>query len=72
MSFTVFLAICILGCDFMLYVLFQLVYGEKHRKSSRRPPVPTQQPHTVASKGAEGSNIFSFPRRPIRHRTGFF
>ncbi|HTT34108.1 MAG TPA: hypothetical protein VMH48_10945 [Methylomirabilota bacterium] len=36
MSLRVFLAICILGCDFMLYVLFQWLYGEKHRKHSRK------------------------------------
>ena len=37
MSVTAFLAICILGCDFLLYVLFQWIYGEKHRNHSRRP-----------------------------------
>lgn len=72
MSFTVFLAICILGCDFMLYVLFQLVYGEKHRRPPRRPPAPIQQNPTHASKEAEESNVFSFPQRPIHNRTGFF
>ena len=36
MSVTVFLAICILGCDFLLYVLFQWTYGEKRRGLSRR------------------------------------
>jgi hypothetical protein len=32
MSMTIFLALCILGCDFMLYVLFQFLYGEKRSK----------------------------------------
>ena len=36
MSATVFLAICILGCDFLLYFLFQWTYGEKRRGLSRR------------------------------------
>jgi hypothetical protein len=36
MSFNVFLAFCILGCDFLIYFLFQWIYGEKHRKHSRR------------------------------------
>jgi hypothetical protein len=36
MSLTVFLAICILGCDLLLYILFQWVYGEKYRERSRR------------------------------------
>lgn len=31
MSATVFLAICILGCDALLYFLFQWTYGEKRR-----------------------------------------
>lgn len=40
MSATVFLAICILGCDFLLYVLFQWTYGEKRRGLSRRSRAP--------------------------------
>ena len=32
----VFLAICILGCDVLLYILFQRIYGEKYRDRSRR------------------------------------
>jgi hypothetical protein len=72
MSFTVFLAISILGCDFLLYVLFQWVYGEKRRKVSRRRPASTQQPFTLAHRAAKKSNIFSFPQPPTRHRTGFF
>jgi hypothetical protein len=72
MSFTVFLAICILGCDFLLYFLFQLVYGEKRRKVSRRPPSSTQQPRTVSTKEVKETNVLSFSNRPIHHRTGFF
>ena len=71
MSLTVFLAICILGCDFLLYFLFQLVYGEKRRKVSRRPPASTQQPLTLARRGKK-SKISSFPHPPVRHHTGFF
>ena len=44
MAITMFLAFCILGCDFLLYFLFQWVYGEKRRKHPRRsglrPPSP--------------------------------
>jgi hypothetical protein len=44
MALMVFLAFCILGCDFLLYFLFQWVYGEKRRKHPRRsglrPPSP--------------------------------
>ena len=42
MSLRVFMAICILGCDFMLYVLFQWLYGEKHRKHVRKFPAKSQ------------------------------
>jgi hypothetical protein len=40
MSATVFLAICILGCDFLLYFLYQWTYGEKRRGISRRSARP--------------------------------
>jgi len=35
MSATLFLAICILGCDFLLYFLFKWTYGEKRRSRER-------------------------------------
>src|SRR5208282_2128505 len=47
MSATVFLAICILGCDFLLYFLYQWTYGEKRRGLSRRsvrPKISAGQP----------------------------
>jgi hypothetical protein len=31
MSLTVFLALCVLGVDFLIYFFFKLVYGEKYR-----------------------------------------
>jgi hypothetical protein len=36
MSLTVFLALCILGCDFMIYMFFQWAYGEKRRAIARQ------------------------------------
>ena len=36
MSLTIFLAICILGMDFMIFVLFKWLYGEKKRNRLRR------------------------------------
>jgi transposase len=47
MSATVFLAICILGCDALLYFLFQWTYGEKHRGLARRS---NSRPHTNSQK----------------------
>jgi hypothetical protein len=38
MSLTVFLALCVLGVDFMIYFFFKIVYGEKHRIRPRRLP----------------------------------
>jgi hypothetical protein len=40
MSATLFLAICILGCDFLLYILFQWTYGERRRGLARRSSAP--------------------------------
>lgn len=37
MTLTVFMAICILGCDVLIYFLFQWTLGEKGRTSRRRP-----------------------------------
>ena len=57
MSATLFLAFCILGCDFLLYVLFQWTYGEKHRGLARRSARPEKivnqqggRPFVVASR----------------------
>ena len=36
MSLTMFLAICVLASDFMLYVFFQWTFGEKYRARERR------------------------------------
>lgn len=65
MSAAVFLAFCILGCDFLLYVLYQLTYGEKRRGLSRRSKAPKHpamnqpdvRPFLVASRrGATGTS----------------
>ena len=36
MALTVFIAICIVACDFMIFVFLKLLYGEKRRGHSRR------------------------------------
>jgi len=36
MSLNVFLALCILGLDFMIYVLFKLLYGDRRGVIARR------------------------------------
>ena len=36
MGLTVFFALCILGLDFMIYVLFKFLYGDRRRLIARR------------------------------------
>jgi hypothetical protein len=36
MSLTIFLALCILSLDFMIYVLFKLLYGDRRSAIARR------------------------------------
>ncbi len=71
MSITVFLAICILGCDFLLYVLFQWIYGEKHRNRPRRPSAALREKRQTLPKEAAEPSVIPFPQRPIQHRTGY-
>ncbi len=72
MSLTVFLAFCILGCDFLLYVLFQWVYGEKHRNHPRRPAARREKRRTLSGKQAEVSRVLPFPERTMHYRTGYY
>jgi hypothetical protein len=57
MSINVFLAFCVLGADFLIYFLFQLVYGEKRRTRRRRlpsdfyrRPEKSSSPYTVSAR----------------------
>jgi hypothetical protein len=72
MSVTVFLAICILGCDFLLYVLFQWIYGEKHRKHARRSAARGERGRTLSGSDVGEVRVVSFPDPSRRYRTGFF
>jgi hypothetical protein len=67
MSITVFLAFCILGCDFLLYVLFQWIYGEKHRKHAR-----AAKRRVTSGNDAEAAKVVPFPERAMQYRTGYF
>ena len=80
MSVTVFLAFCILGCDFLLYVLYQFTYGEKRRGFSRRSTAPKHapmnqpdaRPFLVASRRgapARGQQLQSMRQRISRQDT---
>jgi hypothetical protein len=72
MSLTVFLAICILSCDFLLYVLFQWVYGEKHRNHPRRPAARREGRRPLPSKESQEPGVIPFPQHPIQRRTVYF
>jgi hypothetical protein len=72
MSLTIFLAFCILGCDFLLYVLFQWVYGEKHRKRARRSARRKVGGQAVSTRQVGEARILSFSPAAMRSRTGYF
>jgi hypothetical protein len=72
MSITVFLAFCVLGCDFLLYVLFQWIYGEKHRKHARRVAARAEKRRASSSNDTEATRVVPFPERAMQYRTGFF
>ncbi len=62
MPLTAFIAICILGIDFMVYALFQWTYGDKRRAISRKitslrrqPPPSPSGPFLVSLKNRESS-----------------
>lgn len=40
MSLNVFMGICVLACDFLIYAFFQWTFGEKRRESVRTHPPP--------------------------------
>jgi hypothetical protein len=73
MSATLFLALCILGCDFLLYALFQWTYGERRRgiaprsarpKSAIHPP--DARPFLVSSRGSAVGGVERLPNRGPR------
>jgi hypothetical protein len=73
MSMTVFVALCILGCDFLLYAFFQWTYGEKRRTRSRRKSAESgtvlrpPQPHVLRAKAAEPETRETWNERLAYH-----
>jgi hypothetical protein len=59
MSLTVFLALCILGLDFMTYFLFKLIYGDRRSVIARR--VAAQR----AAARAEAAGLTYVPAKKI-------
>jgi hypothetical protein len=71
MSLTMFLAFAILGCDFLLYVLFQWIYGEKHRNHARRVAAREKR-RALSAKQAGHPRVLRFPEHTSRLHTGYF
>jgi hypothetical protein len=63
MSLTVFLAFCVLGLDFMIYVLFKLLYGDRRSVIARRVAAQRE------AARAEAAGLFLAPAKktvPVR------
>ena len=71
MSLTMFLAFAILGCDFLLYALFQWIYGEKHREHARRVAAREKR-RTLSAKQSDHARLLAFSERAMHYRTGYF
>jgi hypothetical protein len=56
MSLTVFLAICILGCDVLIYFLYEWAFGESKRIRKRHPRRAWGTSQEVAQECVEGAN----------------
>jgi hypothetical protein len=56
MSLTVFIVLCILGLDLLVYVLFQRIYGDKRSAVARQ---------VAALKGQSANHSGSFQERPV-------
>ena len=53
MSLTVFLAICILGCDVLIYFLYEWAFGESERIRKRHPRSRFEAPSPEVSADGE-------------------
>ena len=60
MSLTIFLALCILGMDFMIYVLFKWLYGDRRNLIARRVTAQRE------AARAEAAGLIFFPANPPR------
>lgn len=72
MTFNLYFAFAILGCDFLLYAFFQWIYGEKHRKHARRVAARQEKRRATSEKQSGESSVLSFPQRAMHYRTGSF
>jgi hypothetical protein len=80
MSTTVFLALCILGLDFMIYAFFRWTFGEKRDVIARQLAArknalkeQSQRPFLLASQKAalDGGRVFQSERRDLASRGSY-
>jgi hypothetical protein len=64
MSVTMFLALCILGCDFMLYALFQFLYSEKRSQRAARKAAALRNQHD-SSTSSPSQNLTASSSREL-------
>ena len=75
MSFTVFLALCVVGCDLLIYYLYEWAFGERGRTRMRKAaarqraealanPQPRPKNTPQKSPAARSVRVMDAKRRP--------
>jgi hypothetical protein len=67
MSLTIFLALCILGLDFMIYFLFKLFFGDRRSLIARRVAAQRKAAQAEAAR-AEASGLIFIPAEKSAHK----
>lgn len=44
MSLNIFLTVCVLACDFLIYAFFQWAFGEKYRRRAHKTSLQKSRP----------------------------
>lgn len=68
MSLTIFLAICILGCDVLIYFLYEWAFGESKRIRKRHARVGFWPASSVAAEAPAGTSAITSGRIIELHR----
>ena len=66
MSLTVFLAICILGCDLLIYFLYEWAFGESNRIRKGREqsrPTSSAEAHRLDEQHVSTTRVVEMRRR---------
>ena len=76
MSLTLFITLCVLGCDFLIYLLYQWAFGERRRTLMRKAAsrqrteaLANPRPHPRTTVGRPVAVLRTKePRRPVSAR----